>query len=145
MAIFIDEFGFWESSVARKFIPRLVTNATKPDVDMRLIVCHPIQRLDESIRSLLDEFGINNQKYSRDWHSIHVPRLNHNEINALISFLWHRAQSIASANIDQIARLSEGKPMSVQRVCSALWNAEANDESDAELTKILGTKQRYED
>lgn len=143
-ALIIDELGVLSARAARNFVPQLVQFASSHRERVRIIVCIPVRKRGDSVMTFLQSLGVENSKYGRQWYRIQLPVLDGAGIKHLVALLASRAREIARSHAEVIERLSGGHPMAVQRVCSALWDAEAAGVSDQELRAILGSEGSYE-
>ena len=143
LLLIIDELGCLTSRIAPSFIPQLVQFATNRIDRVRVIVCLPVHKPNESIQKFFNSLGITHDKYSSVWHPVRVPLLDNSGISQLVGLLPPRARGFAHAHIDVIASLSGGSPKAVQCLCSELCRAEATNAADPDLRAILNDEESY--
>lgn len=142
-ALILDEFGLL-AVPAPNFVPRLVQFAANHQDYVRVIVCLPVRSDTDSIQTLLAKFGVENQRYTRNWHRISVPPFDQASIEQVLGLLPARCQGVARENLDAVIRLSRCSPVAVQRLCSALFEAEADGLTDAEFKALVESEHAYE-
>lgn len=144
LALLLDEFGVLAGRSAQGLIPQLVHFAVSRPTRVRVVVCLPVRQRGATIHSFLTSVGIDRKKFHAPWQRIKVPLFQAAEIDRLLGLLPIRACSLARANSESIDQLSGGFPMAVQRVCSALFDADIAGASESSLRAIVMQKSTYE-
>jgi nucleoside phosphorylase len=138
-ALVIDELGCLSPATARTFLPALHHYATTRKGGGHVIVC-----LRPSIKDFVKEVAPPNPKYREGWKRIRIGALESAGIDHLVALLPPRARAVAAAQTGILARLSAGHPIAVQRLCSALFEAEERGAGAPEMIAILGLSRSYE-
>lgn len=144
LTLIFDEVGALEShTVVNQLFTPLVNHALSPSPQLSVVVCLPVYGEIHSIQDFLKSKGVTNPKYRNSWHRIGVPRFGQADIESLLRWLPARVQALARANVSELTALSNGLPVAVQRVCSALYDADITGTSDARLLEILVDPEAY--
>ncbi len=136
--LMLDEFGHPTPEILKRLVPALYYLATKGGTGIRIVVAQP-----GSLRHLIQETGLDNDKYYQAFQSIVVGPLADTELSQLLSLLSPRARQIAITNQQVIAKISKGHPRAVQLLCYQMFDAELAGKSDEDLLKLVSDGAMY--
>ncbi|MBL9106379.1 MAG: hypothetical protein JNL82_35985 [Myxococcales bacterium] len=144
VALVFDEFKSLTREVLPSLIPSLIhfVEAYPPAC---VIVCLPVAVGGPTTRRFLADGGVANPKHRECWRRIEVPRFSLAEVGRLLDLLSSRARGVARAQAEAIRTRTGGIPVQVQRLCSALYEAEAAGKSDAELRALITAWEANDD
>ena len=144
LALILDELAVLTNPGAVSSLFTRLTSLVERRPEIRILVCLAVGEGNPSIREFLAHAGLSNPKHRDRWHRIEVPRFTGAEIDRLLALLPARAQDLARAHADAILTLSSGRPIAVQRLCSVLFEAAVAGRSEAELQRLLTSREAYE-
>ncbi len=138
LILLLDEFDALSPLVTQAFVPRLYFLANEARRSLRVVVT-----LSETISTFLNNQGMTNPKYSRDWCSIHVTSLDLQGVDTLLRLLPETAYCLVSQYQDMIMKRSLGHPRSVQCLCAKLFNATLDGQSEDQLSRMIENEANY--
>jgi hypothetical protein len=136
-ALFIDEFGRLGADTAPQFVSGLHYLATaQPHIRIVVVVKDPID-------IFLPRVGVQNPKYSQNWHSIPVPPFNDKEMDSLLRLLPPASLAMAIKNLSAVVSNSAREPRPLQCLCYDLFTAELEGQPESTLESIIQDKKTY--
>lgn len=143
LALILDEIGELTATVAPQLFPPLV-HLTLEEPKVRVLLGRPVQAGVPPLDQWLARIGVTHPKHRDHWRRIVVPRFGAAEVDRLLDLLPPRSRSLARTHAGQILSLSGGLPVAVQRVCSALFDADVEGMTEVQLREILTAQESYE-